>query len=255
MDNILEDMGNKWNELSKSQQVALAQTVGGVRQYTTLMALMNNFDFYKQNQQTALTSEGTVQKQADIYAKSWDAAQKRVRASMEGLYADLINDALFISLTNGFEKVISLVDKFIDGIGGVKGLLFSLGTAATTLFSGSLTKGFYNLGQNLSMAFTPTSVMRQRRSDFLRGAAEQMINPDYGRTQRDDNRINLLNKQLQAEAKMADKADRMTPRELMVNQLMMDRARASRMGYEGALTASDQARDVAGASQQAISIL
>jgi hypothetical protein len=44
MDDILDDMGSKWDTLTKAQQVALAQTVGGVRQYTNLIALMDNWD-------------------------------------------------------------------------------------------------------------------------------------------------------------------------------------------------------------------
>jgi TP901 family phage tail tape measure protein len=34
MDDILEELGAKWNEISSAQQVALAQTVAGTRQYT-----------------------------------------------------------------------------------------------------------------------------------------------------------------------------------------------------------------------------
>jgi hypothetical protein len=45
MDSILEEMGAKWQTLDKSQQTALAQTVAGVRQYTQLIALMDNWDF------------------------------------------------------------------------------------------------------------------------------------------------------------------------------------------------------------------
>lgn len=42
MDTILMEIGAKWKTLSKDQQVALAQTVGGVRQYTNLIALFEN---------------------------------------------------------------------------------------------------------------------------------------------------------------------------------------------------------------------
>ena len=34
MDSILDEMGEKWKTLAKDEQVALAQTVAGVRQYT-----------------------------------------------------------------------------------------------------------------------------------------------------------------------------------------------------------------------------
>lgn len=42
MDDILDEMGSKWQTLSRDQQTALAQTVAGTRQYTQLVALMDN---------------------------------------------------------------------------------------------------------------------------------------------------------------------------------------------------------------------
>jgi TP901 family phage tail tape measure protein len=46
MDEILEDLGAKWQTLTRDQKVATAQTVAGVRQYNQLMALMDNWDFF-----------------------------------------------------------------------------------------------------------------------------------------------------------------------------------------------------------------
>ena len=45
MDQILDETAAKWSILSKDQQVALAQSVAGVRQYTQFIALMDNFTF------------------------------------------------------------------------------------------------------------------------------------------------------------------------------------------------------------------
>ena len=42
MNDILDDLGARWNSLNEAQKVALAQTVGGVRQYTNLVALFDN---------------------------------------------------------------------------------------------------------------------------------------------------------------------------------------------------------------------
>ena len=49
MDQILEEMAAKWDTISKDEQTALAQTVAGTRQYTQLVALMENWDFMQQN--------------------------------------------------------------------------------------------------------------------------------------------------------------------------------------------------------------
>ena len=167
-DDILEDMGAKWQELSSAQKTAVAQTVGGVRQYTTIMALMDNFDFYKQNQKIAANADGTVQAQADIYAKSWEAAQKRVKASAESIYSDLINDDFFISLNDGLAGFLNLLDQIIDGMGGLKTLLPMIGAAMTAAFSDKATLGLVNLSNNLKM-LTPGAAKRDRteRDAFL----------------------------------------------------------------------------------------
>jgi TP901 family phage tail tape measure protein len=44
MDDILTDLGAKWQTLGKDQQIALAQSVAGVRQYNQFIALMGNWD-------------------------------------------------------------------------------------------------------------------------------------------------------------------------------------------------------------------
>jgi hypothetical protein len=57
-----------------------------VRQYTQFIALMDNWDFMKENLNTVANATGTLDKQAEIYAESWEAAKKRVQAAAEGIY-------------------------------------------------------------------------------------------------------------------------------------------------------------------------
>ena len=140
MDNILDEMGAKWQTLSKDQQIALAQTVAGVRQYNQLVSLMDNWDAgdsdsMMANLDTAKGAEGTLQKQADVYAESWEAARDRVKAATEDLYDSLINEEFFISLLNGFEKVISGIANFTDALGGLPGILSMVAAIMTRAFS------------------------------------------------------------------------------------------------------------------------
>lgn len=134
MDIILDEMGSKWDSLSKAQQTALAQNVAGTRQYTQLVALMDNWDQFQQNLNTATTSEGSLQKQADIYAESWDAAEKRVQASAEAIYKQLLNDDFFIDLTNLFADLLDGIKLVVDAMGGVPGILSVIGMLIPKLF-------------------------------------------------------------------------------------------------------------------------
>jgi TP901 family phage tail tape measure protein len=60
MDDILEDLGEKWDGLGRETQVALAQTVGGVRQYNQVMALMNNWEDVEKNIEAAKNAQGEL---------------------------------------------------------------------------------------------------------------------------------------------------------------------------------------------------
>ena len=134
MDTILDDLASKWTKLSKAQQTALAQTVGGVRQYTTLISLMDNWKSMEQNLMTAESSSGALQAQQDIYAESWKAAADEVRAAWEGVWQVMVDDDFFISMLNGIEKVITGVHTLIDSMGGLKGVMSGMGVLVTSIF-------------------------------------------------------------------------------------------------------------------------
>lgn len=153
MDAILDDLGSKWQNLSKAQQTALAQTVAGVRQYTQFVSLMDNWDdgtsdSMMANLNTANNSTGALQEQADTYAESWEGASKRVKASLEEVYMDLLDDDFFIKITNGLADVLGLLDNFLDAMGGAKGLLSGLSSILLNIFAGSAAKGLENMVYN-----------------------------------------------------------------------------------------------------------
>ena len=150
MDRILDDIGSKWDTLNKDEQVALAQAVGGIRQYTQFIALMDNWDFMKENLEIAKNATGELQNQADIFAESWEAARKNVKASAEGIYDSLVKDEFWIGLTNGFADGLKSVELFTDSIGGLKGVL-ALATIAMNKLVGpkvaqSIRDVAYNIG-------------------------------------------------------------------------------------------------------------
>ena len=138
MDNILDEMGAKWQGLNRDQRVALAQSVAGARQYNQLMALMENYDFFKENVAIAKGSEGELTKQAEIYAESWDAAKTRVRAAAQGIFDDLISDKFFIGFNDGLATALNGIDRFVDALGGIPGTLGLIGSIVTKVFSSQI---------------------------------------------------------------------------------------------------------------------
>ena len=145
MDSILNEIGGKWETLNDDQQIALAQTVAGVRQYNQLVSLFDNWDYFNENLDVAINSTGELSKQAKIYEESWQAASNRVRAAMEGIYSKLVDDDFFIGLLNTIEKIISAVDGLIGSMGGFAGVLATVGAISTRVFSKQMAQGLRDM--------------------------------------------------------------------------------------------------------------
>ena len=172
MDIILDELGHKWSTISKDQQVALAQQVAGIRQYNQLIALMDNFDFYQENIQRAKDADGSLQEQADIYAESWEAARDRVRAAAESLYDDLIDDKFFISLSDAIAGALDGIDKLIDSIGGLPGVIAALGMIFTKVFKVQMGEGVNNLifGLQSLVGLTKKSAVSLKQEAYNRAS-------------------------------------------------------------------------------------
>ena len=226
MDQILDEMGAKWNTLGKDQQIALAQTVAGVRQYTQLIALMDNWDYFQENLGVANTSAGALQSQADIYAESWEAAGKRVKAAAQAIYEDLIDDEFFIDLLNKVEKILGFVDNLIDGFGGLKGVLMVVSTLMTKIFAQQMSQGITNMAYNLQMATKAgrQKVQAQRISTLNNMVGMLPENEDYtGKVE--ETRIATMRETIDLQAALTEKAERMSQLELTTNQYLLDRVK------------------------------
>ena len=162
MDQILNELGSKWQSLSKEIQVALAQTVAGTRQYTQLVALMDNWDYFQENLGVAKTSEGTLDEQAEIYAESWEAARDRVKASAEAIYDQLLDDKFFIDLSNGFSSLLDSINAFIDGAGGLKTVLISIGSIFLSQVANKIAPALKNLKDNFAVVFSSAEKQAQK---------------------------------------------------------------------------------------------
>lgn len=223
-DQILKEIGNKWETLDKNQQVALAQTTAGVRQYNQFMALFDNWDKVEQNLTLAATAEGTLDQQAEIYAESWEAASNRVRASLEGLFDSLLEDDFFIDLLNGFSELIGFIEGTVDALGGMKGVLLAIGAILTKVFSKQMAGGLRNMAENIQM-MTPKGRQKviDQKAAFLKNAAESGFdeNAGYG-TKESQARRNSIQGQVELQNLFLEKEGRMNDIERSSAQTLLD---------------------------------
>lgn len=224
MDSILDDLAGKWDTLDRAEKAALANTVGGVRQYTKLISLMDNWDFMKQNIASATNSSGSLQEQADIYAESWEAAQKRVRAAAQEIYDALLDDKFFISVVNLLAKFLNGIDDVIDGLGGLKGVLFAIGAIASTVFKDQMISGIENAMYSLKML---TKAGRQSVKDEQDKANELLIHSsvDTG-TASGAAMGDAYKQQSDLQSKYIENAEHMSQTEQAIASSMLDQQRS-----------------------------
>ena len=148
MNDILDDIGSKWSSLNKDTQIGLAQSIGGARQYSTFMALMDNWDYFQQNVQRANNAAGALEEQQKIYAESWDAASKRVQSSMEKIFDSVINDKAIIGMTNVFSGALDGLNGLINGFGGLGGIMSSVSGIFMTRYAKEMPRVMQELKYN-----------------------------------------------------------------------------------------------------------
>lgn len=225
MDTILEEMGAKWQTLSKDQQVALAQAVGGVRQYNQVVSLMDNWDFMKDNLDTAKNSAGALEKQSKIYQESWEAASKRVKAALEGIYQTLLDDKAFIGILNSFEKIITFVDTLIDSLGGLRGTLTTIGAIATKVFSQQIAQSLTNMATNIKlMTKDGQAAYQKEKVNTINSFISQIGGAEYT-SKEDQMRQQYLKGNLLLQQEFIENESKMNALEKEVNKTLLDRNR------------------------------
>ena len=243
MDTILEEMADKWKTLDKDAQIALAQNVAGVRQYTQLIALMDNWDFFQENLSTSLSSSGTLNEQAEIYAESWEAAQDRVTAALENIYSKIIDDEAFIDILNGVENIVTGVDHLIDGIGGLNGVLATLGTLFTKIFSKQLSQSLTNIAYNMQMMTEAGRKKIQNEKVNFLDDAMKLISGEVTDKEENNNRNTTIKNQMELQTLMIENADKMSEAEKEINQILLDRIKIQNDQLISAGQAYDQAKE------------
>lgn len=145
MDTILEEMAAKWKTLNKDEQMALAQTVAGTRQYTYLISLMENWGNVSENINTAKNATGELNKQQEVYNESLRARLNTLQSVKDSLTTEFFDSDSFKDVIGGLTNIISLLAKVTKSIGGGGVALTMLGTIATQVMSKNIAQGLSNI--------------------------------------------------------------------------------------------------------------
>ena len=169
MDTILNEMGAKWGTLAKDQQVALAETVAGVRQYNQLVALMDNWDFMQENLDIARNSTGALSDQTEIYLESTEAHLNSLKASWERLYENLFSTSEINPAIDALTNIVTAVGKVSESFGGGAQSILGFGGMFVNVFQNQIDKALTHFISNSNIAKENLAAL-EIRSQFAKTA-------------------------------------------------------------------------------------
>ena len=162
MGEVIEQIGGKWQNLTREQQVNLAQIMAGQRQYNNLLALFDNFDKYSSAMQTAANAQGTLSKQQDIYMDRTTAKLNQLKTATEGVYMSLTDTDSINNIITGLTRLADLTNNFVQALGGGQGVLLNFGAIGFSVFNQQLANGVNNFIQRLTEARIQQDELQRR---------------------------------------------------------------------------------------------
>lgn len=149
MGDVVEEIGGKWNSLNRNQQVALAQTIAGTRQYSRMMALFDNWSMYEESLKTSMNAAGKLQQQQDTYMESTEAHLQKLSTQAEELYGHLFDAESINDVADALTKIVGGIDTFVQSLGGGVGVLRVLTPLLLSAFGPKLSRGIATAALNI----------------------------------------------------------------------------------------------------------
>ena len=179
MGEVIEEIGNKWNNLSREQQVALSQTMAGTRQYNNLLSLFDNWDMYTQSLEMSANAAGTLQKQQDIYMESTAAHLKQLSTEAERTYDILFDQDTVNGFADALTGLLGIFNNLLAGLGGGTNDFIYFGSIVTNIFKKQIAEGINNTIDNIDKMKQNIASLNLMREIVDAGKSTEVDQPQY----------------------------------------------------------------------------
>lgn len=190
LDTVIAEVGDQWDNWSSKQQLAIAQLVGGTRQYGQFLTLMNNFDKYQKLLSSANLEDGsTLEQQYQSSLQSIESYAENAGEAWRRAFSNVIDEDAIKGFYKGAEELGDVFNRLLDTIGGLPGIL----AIAAGIFSSKLIPASVNFLKNVKESvvnLTPTGRANSINKQF--GEIDTSLNQRMAQVQgRADKKGNL----------------------------------------------------------------
>lgn len=115
-DEVLDDLAEKWDNLNDVEQNAVATAMAGVRQRNQFLALMQNYDQYKESLESSRTSSGTADEKYAAVMDSIATSMQSIQTAWESFTQKLQASGFVKGFFKTIAGVVENIDKMLPGI-------------------------------------------------------------------------------------------------------------------------------------------
>lgn len=150
---ILEELAQKWGELTDIQQASITELIAGKRQGNIISAVMENFDIAQDALNSSLNSAGSAMEEYNTYLEGVEAKTNQFRAAFEALSTTVIESDFLKGIIEFGTSAITVLDNIIQKLGGMGNALVLVASAIALLNLKSATSLFTKLFNVISSGF------------------------------------------------------------------------------------------------------
>lgn len=111
IEDVLDELAEKWDTLDDVSRNAVASAFAGVRQRESFNILLSNWDRVKELTEESANAAGTADEKYSAYMDSMEAATKRLQNAWEGFTQSLETSTVMKFLTNSVALLVENTDK------------------------------------------------------------------------------------------------------------------------------------------------
>lgn len=113
-EDVLDDLGKKWDTLNTNQQAAVAKALAGTRQQSRLIAMMDDYQRVIELQEVSQRASGATMAQMATYTQGMEAALNKVNVAWEKIVTSFVNSDAVVNLVNGFSNILEVINQILS---------------------------------------------------------------------------------------------------------------------------------------------
>lgn len=174
MGTIIEELQQKWVDLSDAQRMAASVQLAGRYQLNRFLALMNNQDYYKQMMSAAEGSGGFLDEKQAVYLESLEGHLNTLKASIEGIATAGLDTDDFNDFLEVLTDITDGIGTAVDAVGGFGPLIQSIGPILLKAFSSNIADSVTRFAGNIEQATIKVNNLKHA-NDLLKITNEEIF--------------------------------------------------------------------------------